>query len=160
MRRFNFWPVGMPALLAMAGALPPAAASTLNPFALRPHHITASVANLDRAVAWYQQMLGFAVRERGSHGPVRFVELAIPGFGIALIQDPSTPVNPNPKVRTSPYWVHMVFSAPDPNAVFQVLKSKGAELSTRDDAANGAVHGFTVKDSEGNEIEIVGEALP
>lgn len=160
MARYNLGPFGLLALFALAGFLPSAGAGTVNPFALRPHHITASVVNLDRAVTWYQQMLGFAVRQRGRHGPVRFVELAIPGFGVALIQDPSTPVNPSPGAHTSPYWIHMVFTVPDPNAVFHALKDKGADVSTRDDPANGAVRRFLVKDSEGNEIEIVGEAPP
>jgi len=144
-------------IAVMLHALPAVAVPPANPLGLRPHHITASVANLARATAWYQQMLGFAVRERGSHGEVQFVELSIPGFGVALVEEagPHSPVDTTPS--GAPHWLHIVFSVPHPDAAYRLLKSKGAQVSTREDAASGPVHSFLVKDSEGNEIEILGD---
>jgi catechol 2,3-dioxygenase-like lactoylglutathione lyase family enzyme len=153
----RFAKIGL-SIAVMLHALPVAAGPPANPLGLRPHHITASVGNLARATAWYQQMLGFAVRERGNHGPVQFVELSIPGFGVALIEEPGPGAPANAMPGGAPHWVHIVFSVPHPDAVFRLLKSKGAQVSTRENTASGPVHSFLVIDSEGNEIEIQGDS--
>jgi catechol 2,3-dioxygenase-like lactoylglutathione lyase family enzyme len=137
---------------------PIGAGAQVNPFGLKPHHITATVLDLDRAEAWYRDMLGFAVRERGSHGAVRFVELAIPGFGVALVKQPATDSNNRPVPPTAPRWLHIVFSVPNPNAAYRALKDRGASVSTRQDSAKESVSSFLIEDSEGNEIEIVADA--
>jgi hypothetical protein len=50
------------ALVSFAAFCSPAAAqSTQNPLQLRADHATAAVINLDRAVRWYQNMLGVRV---------------------------------------------------------------------------------------------------
>jgi methylmalonyl-CoA/ethylmalonyl-CoA epimerase len=130
-----------------------------NPLHLRPHHITASVADLDRATAWYQRMLGFTVQSRGKHGDVTFVELAVAGFGIALIHAPTT-VGTADEQLNAPRWVHIVFTVPDTDATYHALQSKGAAVSTRENPAPNPVRSFLVKDSEGNEIEILGDSPP
>ena len=62
-----------------------------NPLQLKPHHATAAVADLDRAVRWYQQMLGFAVVDRGDRpNGARFADLSLPGYGIGLVQNAGT----------------------------------------------------------------------
>jgi catechol 2,3-dioxygenase-like lactoylglutathione lyase family enzyme len=123
---------------------------------LQPHHITAAVKDIDRAAAWYQRMLGFEIRERGKHGAMSYVELEIPGFGVALVQDPLITSETGDPRRAS-RWVHIAFSVPDPNATYLSLQSKGAKLLTRDALAGDPVHSFSVEDSEGNEIEFVGD---
>jgi catechol 2,3-dioxygenase-like lactoylglutathione lyase family enzyme len=152
----------IPALSTTLGALlclSAASAPPVNPLKLTPHHITASVADLDRAAAWYQDILGFEIRERGRHGPVKFVELAIPGFGVALVQE-TAPAGHSTKPQTdAPRWIHIVFAVPDPDAAFRILKDKGASLSTRG-PVNGRIESFLVTDSEGNEIEILGAPAP
>ncbi len=128
-----------------------------NPLGLRPHHITASVLDLDRAVKWYQDVLGFKVKERGAHGAFQFAELAIPGFGVALVKSPEPAGPPKASERpASPAWIHMVFSVADPDHAFRMLKGRGIDVTTRD-PANGPVTSFLVRDSEGNEIEVLGE---
>ncbi|HEY1313479.1 MAG TPA: VOC family protein [Steroidobacteraceae bacterium] len=126
-----------------------------NPLGLRPHHITASVLDLERAVNWYRSMLGFEVKERGSHGTMQFAELAVPGFGVALVKEAG--IDPrDPLARQAPpYWMHMVFSVADPDAVYGLLKSRGALVSTRQEPPPRPISSFLIKDSEGNEIEIV-----
>ena len=140
-------------MVSRAGSSAPFA----NPLHLRAHHIMASVADLDRAAVWYQSMLGFTVVERGQHGALAFVELAAGDFGVALVKNPSTSGTTNERTNI-PHWVHIVFAVPDPNATYRLLQSKGATVSTRDDVARGPVRSFLIKDSEGNEIEIVGES--
>jgi catechol 2,3-dioxygenase-like lactoylglutathione lyase family enzyme len=123
---------------------------------LQPHHITAAVKDIDRAAAWYQRMLGFEIRERGKHGSMTFVELAIPGFGIALIQDPMITGKTGDQPHIS-RWVHIVFSVPDTNAAYRSLQSKGAKLHSREATPGDLIGSFSVEDSEGNEIELVGD---
>jgi catechol 2,3-dioxygenase-like lactoylglutathione lyase family enzyme len=146
-------PASLIFMVSLAGPSTPPA----NPLHLRAHHITANVADLDRAAAWYQRMLGFTVVERGQHGALAFVELAAGEFGVALIKNPSTTATANERTNV-PHWVHIVFAVPDPNATYRLLQSKGATVHTRDDIVRGPVRSFLVKDSEGNEIEIVGES--
>jgi catechol 2,3-dioxygenase-like lactoylglutathione lyase family enzyme len=67
-----------------------AAQSTPNPLQLRPDHATAAVTDLDRAVRWYQDTLGFRVVNRGERpNGSRFADLEIPGYGIG--QPPAAP---------------------------------------------------------------------
>jgi catechol 2,3-dioxygenase-like lactoylglutathione lyase family enzyme len=129
-----------------------------NPLGLKPHHITAAVLDLDRAVKWYQDMLGFKLKDRGSrmNGAMQFAELTIPGFGVALVQMGPTvtaaPVAAPP--HAAPRWIHMVFSVADPGSLFKQLEARGAAISTRDSPA-ARMRSFLVQDSEGNEVEIV-----
>lgn len=142
-------------LLSAGWSLNVAAAD--NPLRLRAHHITASVADMQRAIQWYQSVLGFELKERGSHGEMQFAVLGIPGFEIALVRDheqlPTVPTDPS----VSPRWVHMVFSVPDPNKLFHELKGRGAGPYTHGNNTSEPAKSFLLRDSEGNEIEIVAE---
>lgn len=144
------------ALLFFAAFCPPAAAqSTPNPLQLRPHHATAAVADLDRAVRWYQDMLGVRVVNRGERpNGSRFADLEIPGYGIGLVQNPGAP--PSTTAARSG-WIHIVFSVPNPAGAFATLKSRGADVTTRGNPAPSEITTFLLHDSEGNEIEIVQE---
>jgi len=126
-----------------------------NPLQLRPDHATAAVADLDRAVRWYQDTLGFTVLNRGERpNGSRFADLGIPGYGIGLVQNPGTPPATT-GARSG--WVHIVFSVPDPARAFATLKSHGADVTTRGNTAPAQITTFLLHDSEGNEIEIVQE---
>ncbi len=130
------------------------AADPLNPLELRPHHITATVRDLDRAANWYREMLGFTIRKRGKHGDITFVELDIPGFGVALIKDPSRGQDAPQTGYGEARWLHIVFSVPDPDAAYHVLETKGASLAARR-SPDGHIQSFLITDSEGNELEII-----
>jgi catechol 2,3-dioxygenase-like lactoylglutathione lyase family enzyme len=144
----------LPIALNLLGVPFAPAADPLNPLELRPHHITAAVRDLDRAANWYREMLGFTISQRGRHGDISFVELTIPGFGVALIKEPSrvqvAPQTGHGEVR----WLHIVFSVPDTDAAYHVLETKGASLAARR-APNGHIESFLITDSEGNELEII-----
>lgn len=128
-----------------------------NPLRLSVHHITASVLDLDRAVAWYHDILGFRVDQQGERESprIRFAELSIPGFGVGLVQ---TAVGLGAPVAHSqaPAWTHIVFAVPDPGAAFRRLQSLGADVHTRSGASVEETRVFLMNDSEGNEIEIIG----
>jgi catechol 2,3-dioxygenase-like lactoylglutathione lyase family enzyme len=140
----------------LATVLPAVAAEPANPLQLRAHHITAAVTDLDRAVKWYQRVLGFRLVERGERngGAFRFAELQIPGFGVALVQLAGARAAPVLDAPQSPDWVHIVFSVPDPDAAWRELRARGADVFTRGPPAS-PLTSFLLHDSEGNEIEIV-----
>jgi len=135
------------------------AADTLNPLHLRPHHVTARVWDIDRAARWYHDILGFQIGEHGQHGAVKFVELSIPGFGIALIKEPSTGPRPAAPSEGVPRWLHIVFSVPHIDVTYRDLEAKGASLAARK-SPDGHIQSFLVTDSEGNEVEIVQDTSP
>jgi catechol 2,3-dioxygenase-like lactoylglutathione lyase family enzyme len=137
-----------------------------NPLGLKPHHITASVTDIERAVKWYQDMLGFKLDQQTGRG----ADLSISGFGIGLVQTggrgaaptaagapvaPPIPA-PAPPAAAPPgaRWIHIVFAVADPDATFKILKDRGANPRSRG-AAGQPIASFTVLDSEGNEIEFV-----
>ena len=110
---------------------------------------------------WYQAVLGFKLMERGNHGAVQFAELAIPGFGVALVKSPeSVPAAQTSAGQAAPSWIHIVFSVADPDRTFQQLKNRGIDVTTRDRPINGPVTSFLLHDSEGNEIEILADTEP
>lgn len=127
-----------------------------NPLQLKAHHITASVIDIDRAVKWYTEQLGFTVLERGTrqNGNFKFAELRIPGFGIALVQSGNPAAPPAGRVVAPPDWVHVVFTVPDPDATYKLLKARGVDVFLRPGMQTAPVTEFLMHDSEGNEIEI------
>ena len=141
------------ALLALTLAAPAAAQPAQNPLQLRPHHATAAVTDIDRAIRWYQQVLGFTLVNRGVRPDGgRNADLEIPGYGISLVQYPG-PAAPAPATRSG--WVHIVFAVPDPARAYATLKERGADVATRGNVAPAQITTFLVHDSEGNEIEIL-----
>jgi catechol 2,3-dioxygenase-like lactoylglutathione lyase family enzyme len=145
--------------LALCGGVAASAraadSSPLNPLGLKAHHVTATVSDIERAVRWYREVLGLKVDDQGSRGDsgIKFAELSIPGFGVALIQLPGAMTRPRNAGEIVPNWMHIVFSVPDVPAAFKLLKSRGADAHTRDDSP--PTINFLLHDSEGNEIEIV-----
>jgi catechol 2,3-dioxygenase-like lactoylglutathione lyase family enzyme len=140
----------------LAAVLPAVAAEPINPLQLKAHHITAAVTDIDRAVKWYREVLGLRLVERGERngGAFRFAELEIPGFGVALVQLAGAQAAPATEKPQAPDWVHIVFAVPDPDAAYRELKARGADVFTRG-TATPPITTFLLRDSEGNEIEIV-----
>jgi catechol 2,3-dioxygenase-like lactoylglutathione lyase family enzyme len=128
-----------------------------NPLGLTAHHITACVLDLERAIDWYQDMLGFKLVERGSRheGAFQFAELAIQNFGVALVRFNEAAASRTADVLLAPSWLHIVFSVADPDSTYRLLKQRGASVTTRPAEDAGTVSTFIIHDSEGNEIEIV-----
>lgn len=140
------------ASLLVAG-LPAQAAD--NPLSLRAHHITAAVADLPRAIGWYQSILGFKLKDRGNHGDMQYAVLGIPGFDVALVTARGPRRSPAREEGSEPRWIHIVFSAPDPDRLFKDLKARGANPYIRGGESGAPLKSFLIQDSEGNEIEII-----
>lgn len=145
-------------------ALAYSAAATQPPSAilpLLPHHATASVQDLDRAIAWYQSKLGMTLSSRGERPDthMRFAELAMPGYGIGLVQFPRRAATPGaataspPGPPAAPAWLHIVFSTPDLAAAKEYFEGLGVQVEARSN--NGKLTALEIRDSEGNEIELV-----
>jgi catechol 2,3-dioxygenase-like lactoylglutathione lyase family enzyme len=159
-RRFLAVPIIALALSAWGSAAhAQSAAAATNPLDLQVHHITATATDVDRAVKWYQDMLGFHLDQRTARGNTQIAELSIPGFGVAFVQQAAAAATaaapPVPAGRNR--WVHIVFAVSDPGRTFELLKAKGANPRTRTPAGQPVVT-FLVDDSEGNEIEFVQRA--
>lgn len=149
--RWSHW---FAACVVVAFALPAAAQTAQNPLGLKPDHATAAAADIDRAVRWYQEMLGLRVTNRGERpNGSKFADLEMPGFGIGLVQNPG-PASPSTTPARSG-WIHIVFSVPDVARAYATLKERGADVSTRGNAEPAQITTFLLHDSEGNEIEIV-----
>ena len=150
------WARWLAVCAVVASALPAAAQTAPNPLGLKPDHATASAADIDRAVRWYQEMLGFRVTNRGERpNGSKFADLELPGFGIGLVQNPGVPTPSTTSTSARSGWIHMVFSVPDVARAYTTLKDRGADVSTRGNAAPSQITTFLLHDSEGNEIEIV-----
>jgi catechol 2,3-dioxygenase-like lactoylglutathione lyase family enzyme len=155
--------------VGVAPAAAPTAASPAfpkfgNPLQLTPHHLTASVADVERAVEWYRMKLGFEVQEKGMLGTgdnkTPFAELRIASFGIAFIQARGGPNSPDPAKPVVPRLIHMVFGVPDPQATFDLLKSRGVDVAVRPAQKTTPISIFQFHDSEGNEIEVMAASAP
>ena len=55
-----------------------------SPLGMKFHHITARVSDIQRAIGWYQEVLGFEVRATGTalNGAMQFAHLHLPGFDL------------------------------------------------------------------------------
>ena len=134
-----------------------------NPLNMKVHHITASATDVDRAVKWYQDVLGFRLDQRASrnNGALQFAELSIPGFGLALVQQGPRPAADaaaapagGAPAATGNRWIHIVFGVADPGKTLELIKARGGMPRVRA-AAGAPVTTFLINDSEGNEIEFV-----
>jgi catechol 2,3-dioxygenase-like lactoylglutathione lyase family enzyme len=132
--------------------------------AIRFHHVSLSVADLDTQRAWYRQTLGFTdlVEEfQLPQPPVRTAVLQTPGgVRIELIEhadstrDTAYP-DPLETTRTQGYG-HWALEVDDLDTTFTHLTTHGAEpiWPPADAVAPGARFAY-VKDPEGNLIELI-----
>jgi methylmalonyl-CoA/ethylmalonyl-CoA epimerase len=132
--------------------------STIGP--LRPHHFGISVPDLDAAIAWYEQMLGFALEERifiekiPAH--IAFVKRA--DFRIEIFQVngaaalPTERRTPNLDLKTHGNK-HMCFEVPDVPTAVAALRNAGADIAL-ELTVDGNPTAF-VRDCAGNLIEFL-----
>src|SRR4051812_31137999 len=108
---YTRWAHGLAACAVVVCTVPAVAQTDRNPLGLKPDHATAAATDIDRAVRWYEEMLGFRVTNRGERpNGSKFADLELPGFGIGLVQNPG--VAPSTTSARSG-WIHIVFSVPD-----------------------------------------------
>jgi catechol 2,3-dioxygenase-like lactoylglutathione lyase family enzyme len=129
----------------------------VEPLDMRLHHATASVGDLNRAIKWYQEKLGFKVamrRKLGEDGEIAW--MTTPTLRIDLIQRKGSAKGPTSKDHMLVQgWGHIVFAVPDADRAYAILKSRGVELP-EPVATNETLHikSALFPDSEGNWLEI------
>ena len=138
-------------------ALRLAAQSASDPLDLKPHHAAASVGNMDRAIKWYHDKLGFKLILRQHLSPDREIAwLTITGWRIDLLYDKHSVPPPRQKDHMMiQSWGHIVFAVPDVDRAWAILQARGVELP-EPVATNEQLHIKTshFPDSEGNWLEI------
>jgi catechol 2,3-dioxygenase-like lactoylglutathione lyase family enzyme len=128
------------------------------PLALHADHVTALAQDLDRAVRWYQAMLGLSLADHGSRpNGMRYADLTMQGFGISLVQPPpgANPGTAAAMAGGSQGWLHPAFTVPDAGAAYRELLGRGADAFLRPGQPRDPVTSFLLHDSEGNELEIL-----
>ena len=149
-------------LVAILFAAMSLSAETPAPLELKIHHAAASVGNLDRAIKWYTEKLGFKVVLRQKIDADREIAwLTMPGFRVDLLQVKGS--LPHPQVADHMQvqgWGHIVFSVASVDRTYAALKARGVVLPEAP-TTNAALHIRTshFPDSEGNWLEIY-EDLP
>lgn len=131
-------------------------------FAIKPHHIGISVANLDESIAWYHKMLGFKVVRRmtqDSNPKMIYALLRSGDCFLELFQiDDGKPL---PEYRRDPTddlnvrgIKHFAYQVRDARAAAADLKAKGAEIAMGPVENPNVVFVF-IRDNSGNCFELI-----
>lgn len=132
-------------------------------FSLRVQHVALSVASLERASRWYEQMLGF--RQLASHPVLRYdvraVVLQKDGFVLELYERPgSQRSSPRPADHANDLleqgYRHIGFELDNLDAVIETLRTRGAFIAANPSLSEeyGGLSAFVADDS-GNLIQLV-----
>jgi catechol 2,3-dioxygenase-like lactoylglutathione lyase family enzyme len=132
-----------------------------NPLKLSPpRSITMVVADLDKEVNWYVDVLGF--HEFGSstatsNDPVRVRRVEINGYQIHIVCFKGT----IPRVPAEPFsygtllgWNHISFGTPNLDEAYKWLTAHHVVVDADRDKATNAISGLKFHDPEGNEIHM------
>jgi len=145
------------AVILFCWALQLFAQSPQDSLGLTLHHATASVADLNRAVKWYEEKLGFKVQMRRKLNPdAEIAWMVMPGVRIDLIERKGSAKPPAVKDHMLVQgWGHVVFAVADADRTYALLKARGVDLPQPVNV-NQALHIKTCifPDSEGNWLEI------
>ncbi len=126
-------------------------------FKLRPHHVAINVPDIDAAIAWYGDVLGFAVEKRDfiRNFRGRNALLKLGDFRIELFQNekvvPRADDGSDPAGTVAIGFRQMAFVVDDRRGFTEMLKRKGVNI-TRELPDGTALF---VRDNSGNVIEFV-----
>ena len=126
-------------------------------FKLRPHHVAINVPDIEAAIAWYGDILGFAVEKRdfirGFRG--RNALLKLDDFRIELFQNervvPRADGASDPAGTEAIGFRQMAFVVDDRRGFTEMLKRKGVNITR--ELPDGTV--LFVRDNSGNVLEFV-----
>ena len=124
-----------------------------NPLQLLPDHATASVADMDKEVAWYERVLGFHEVGRNGTADFQVSHLLLGDYRIDLAWQKGSSRAPLDGYQRQG-WMHVVFRSPKIEAVYQQLSSAGTDVR-KDSNDKGEIRRIIVHDAEGNELEVV-----
>ncbi|RRW40420.1 VOC family protein [Pseudomonas luteola] len=131
-----------------------------SPFSLKPHHGGISVPDLNAAIAWYSEMLGFTLENRQyiPQIPATVAFIRQGDYRIELFElEGAAPLPPD---RREPHLdllthghKHLCFAVPDVTQAFDILRSKGADI-VFERVIEGTPMGF-LRDNAGNLLELI-----
>lgn len=127
---------------------------------LRFHHGGVSVPDLEAAIAWYRDMLGFAVERRFDIPRARARAVFLERDGLRMEMFEVEGAAPLPEDRRHPHAdlrthgnKHVAFAVRDYDDFLAALKAKGAEIVLTVGESFGRA--FFVRDCAGNVVEFV-----
>ena len=147
----------MAIVLQHIGELPPAD----HLFGVLPHHCGLSVPDLEAAIVWYREMLGFALemRQEMTHVPLRGAFLKRGDYRIELFEVPGAkPLPPERRnvdedLRTHG-TKHMALMVPSVRQALEFLRARGVEVAMEPMEVEGTVACY-IRDNSGILIELV-----
>lgn len=161
--------VAMAVAIAAAGVRMPATAAqrVATDFAITPHHIGISVANLDESIAWYGRMLGFEVVRRNARENESQTVIALlrrDDCYLELFEIPGAA--PLPEYRRDPSAdlrvhgiKHFAFQVDDARAAAETLRARGAEIAMGPVENERSIFVF-IRDNSGNAFELIQYKTP
>ena len=124
---------------------------------LKPHHVAINVPDIDAAINWYSDILGFTVERRdfikGFRG--RNALLKLGEFRIEIFQNET--ILPRPKEQVPPPGTEVIgfrqlaFSVTDRYKFTEMLEKKGVDITMR--RPDGTV--LFIRDNSGNALEFI-----
>ena len=128
-------------------------------FQLKPHHVAINVPDIDAAITWYGEILGFTVERRnfirGASGQNALLKQG--DFRIELFQ--SEKIIPRPEEENVPPpgtemlgFRQLAFSVDDRHKFTEMLERKGVEISMK--RPDGTA--LFIRDNSGNVLEFSG----
>jgi catechol 2,3-dioxygenase-like lactoylglutathione lyase family enzyme len=129
----------------------------------RFNNIALAVADLERAIVWYGDVLGFTVAERGRFDAVGADYAMIDGAGIRIELVSRADGDHKPVDRTAPPhhldvlgWKALVLEVDDLPAATARFAEQGAEMIWADMQISADRRGTMLRDPEGNMVHIFG----
>ena len=130
-------------------------------FIILPHHCGISVPDIEAAITWYQDMLGFSVIKRAiiEAVPAKIAFLKNGDFHLELFQiDNAAPLpeerhHPNLDICTHG-TKHIAFAVPDVHEFIGEMKKRGVDIAMDVNMMEGKAMAF-IRDNSGNLIEVV-----
>jgi methylmalonyl-CoA/ethylmalonyl-CoA epimerase len=131
-----------------------------HPFEVQPHHFALSVPDLEASIAWYRDILGFALEARyaiAAHGcQAVFLRRGSARLELFQVQD----ANPLPPERRdvdedlkTHGAKHFSLSVPDVRAAFDFFRSRGVDIAMDVMEVEGTVAGY-IRDNSGILVEL------
>jgi catechol 2,3-dioxygenase-like lactoylglutathione lyase family enzyme len=127
-------------------------------FPLKPHHVAINVPDIDAAIAWYDDTLGFAVERRDFIGGFRGRNALLKhgDFRIELLQNEKVIPRPEEQVPAPGTemlgYRQMAFTVADLHRFTEMLEKKGVDITAR--RGDGTV--LFIRDNSGNVLEFSG----
>jgi len=131
---------------------------TADDFELKPHHVAINVPDIDRAIAWYGDVLGFAVEKRdfirGFRGRNSLLKRG--DFRIELFQNDKVIPRADDEVSDAAGtevlgFRQLAFVVDDRRGFTEMLKRKGVNITR--ELPDGTV--LFIRDNSGNVLEFV-----